>query len=166
MRPPIVASQRSSSALTRPGRRPLVLLAISAVAATAFLFFASRAPAISSPSISTMASKTSTTSAPSPPRFASIDFEVYGKVQGVWFRQHVTDKADEINKTGKKLVGWVRNTKDGSVEGVAQGEPGAVAELEHFVTRVGSPLSRIDRFEVTNRREVDALEFERFERRY
>lgn len=135
----------------------------------------------------TTTSTSATTSAPPPlpppPRFHSIDFEVFGKVQGVYFRQHVTDKADEINARGSSppnenggddskkekrlvVVGWVRNTKQGSVEGVAQGDPQAVAELERFVTRVGSPASRIDRFEVKNRREIDTLEYEVFERRY
>lgn len=86
----------------------------------------------------------------------------------------MTDKADEINararaETGESfpvLVGWVRNTAAGSVEGVAQGSARALAEFEHFVTQVGSPASRIDRFEVRNRRGVEKLEFEKFERRY
>ena len=105
--------------------------------------------------------------------FSSLDFEVFGKVQGVYFRQHVTDKADEINErataeTGAKaLFGWVRNTASGSVEGVAQSASHkALAEFEHFVTKVGSPASRIDGFEVRNRREVERPEFEAFERRY
>ena len=112
---------------------------------------------------------------PPPPSYFSLDFEVFGRVQGVYFRQHVTDKADEINEkaraeTGKLppvLVGWVRNTAAGSVEGVAQSSsPQALAEFEHFVTKVGSPASRIDRFEVRNRRRVEKPEFEKFERRY
>ena len=86
----------------------------------------------------------------------------------------MTDKADEINdraraETGKfpVVVGWVRNTPAGSVEGVAQSSsPRALAEFEHFVTKVGSPASRIDRFEIKNRREVEKLEFANFERRY
>ena len=111
--------------------------------------------------------------------FSSFDFEVFGKVQGVYFRQHVTEKAEEINEkaktqigNGKKgggplLVGWVRNTASGSVEGVAQSSsPRALAEFEYFVTKAGSPASRIDRFEVRNRREVERAEFEAFERRY
>ena len=121
-----------------------------------------------------MGSSTSSGSSLPPAFFSSLDFEVFGKVQGVYFRQHVTDKADEINEkakaeTGEKknvLVGWVRNTAS-TVEGVAQSSsPQALAEFEHFVTKVGSPDSRIDRYEVRNRREVERPEFESFERRY
>lgn len=160
-----------------------MLYAFAGVSAAAFLLLlTARKPAFSP----TMGSKTSNSAVPpSPPPsspthtpvFSSLDFEVFGKVQGVYFRQHVTDKADEINakfaKAGAEnqkediLVGWVRNTAGGSVEGVAQSASAeALREFEHFVTKVGSPASRIDRFEVKNRREVERLEFQVFQRRY
>jgi acylphosphatase len=135
-----------------------------------------------------MIGSTSTSTTPTPPAasiasaaasappaaFSSFDFEVFGKVQGVYFRQHVTDKADEINDESKAqnggkgvLFGFVRNTAAGSVEGVAQSSSRQVLdEFEHFVTKVGSPASRIDRFEVRNRRAVPRPEFENFERKY
>lgn len=159
-----------------------MLYAFAGVSAAALLLLlTSRKPSFS---LSTMASNVSTstsaTKVPSPPAknnvFSSLDFEVFGKVQGVYFRQHVTDKADEINErvkaeTGEQkdiLVGFVRNTQRGSVEGVAQSSSAAALdEFERFVTKAGSPASRIDRFEVRNRREVgERPEFEVFERRY
>lgn len=184
---PVVAARRplSSSSLvtsggtaTRHRRRPVLLALASGVSAAALLLLVTRkwetmgstSTGRSSPPVA------AATSPPPPPHsLSSFDFEVFGKVQGVYFRQHVTDKADEINEkaraeTGKSspvLVGWVRNTAAGSVEGVAQSSsPATLAEFEHFVTQVGSPASRIDRFEVRNRRGVERLEFEKFERRY
>ena len=46
---------------------------------------------------------------------------ISGKVQGVFFRYEASEKAKELG-----LFGWVRNTKDGSVEALAQGEEKAL----------------------------------------
>ncbi|OYT27502.1 MAG: acylphosphatase [Candidatus Altiarchaeales archaeon ex4484_96] len=42
---------------------------------------------------------------------------VSGRVQGVFYRANTRDKARELG-----LTGWVRNTSDGRVEAVFQGE--------------------------------------------
>ncbi len=52
--------------------------------------------------------------------------KISGKVQGVFFR---SEACEEARKLG--LKGWVRNTKDGGVEVVVQGEE---ERLEHFIT--------------------------------
>lgn len=44
--------------------------------------------------------------------YISVDFEVFGKVQKVFFRKHTKNKADELG-----LVGWVKNTKQDTVIG-------------------------------------------------
>jgi acylphosphatase len=49
---------------------------------------------------------------------------VKGRVQGVGFRSFVMDKADELN-----LTGWVRNTRQGNVEVLAEGPQFALEEL-------------------------------------
>jgi hypothetical protein len=46
----------------------------------------------------------------------SVDFEVFGVVQGVFFRAYTQRKAQSLG-----LVGWVKNTNQGSVKGVIQG---------------------------------------------
>ena len=46
----------------------------------------------------------------------SVDFEVLGVVQGVFFRAYTERKAQSLG-----LVGWVKNTNQGSVKGVIQG---------------------------------------------
>ncbi len=47
---------------------------------------------------------------------ASVDLKIYGKVQGVFFRQSVKVEADKLS-----LVGWTRNDSDGTVEVLAVG---------------------------------------------
>ena len=47
----------------------------------------------------------------------SVDYEVYGKVQGVFFRKYTAAEAKKL-----KLVGWVMNTESGTVKGQMQGK--------------------------------------------
>jgi acylphosphatase len=55
---------------------------------------------------------------------------VSGRVQGVFFRDSVRRRAETAGVTG-----WVRNTAEGTVEAVFEGEPAAVAELVEFCRR-------------------------------
>ena len=45
-----------------------------------------------------------------------IKYEVFGKVQGVFFRKYTKKEADKLG-----LSGWVMNTDNGTVVGVAEG---------------------------------------------
>lgn len=49
---------------------------------------------------------------------------VRGRVQGVWFRDSCRREAEAAGVTG-----WVRNTLDGDVEAVFEGEPDAVERV-------------------------------------
>ena len=49
---------------------------------------------------------------------------IIGKVQGVYYRQNTADKAQELN-----VQGWIRNLKDGRVEGVFEGEKANIDKL-------------------------------------
>ena len=49
----------------------------------------------------------------------SVHFEVYGKVQGVFFRKYTQARAEELN-----LRGWIRNTSRRTVEGDIEGLSG------------------------------------------
>jgi acylphosphatase len=55
---------------------------------------------------------------------------VSGRVQGVFFRDTTRQRAEVAG-----VAGWVRNTPDGTVEAVFEGEPGAVDELVEFCRR-------------------------------
>jgi acylphosphatase len=47
----------------------------------------------------------------------SADFEVYGRVQGVFFRASTVEKANALG-----VVGWIMNTHYGTVKGMIQSE--------------------------------------------
>ncbi|XP_015720586.1 acylphosphatase-1 [Coturnix japonica] len=83
----------------------------------------------------------------------SVDYEVWGRVQGVFFRKYTQSEAKRLG-----LVGWVQNTRHGTVQGQAQGPAGSVRELQHWLRNVGSPQSRISRAEFTNEKHITALE--------
>jgi acylphosphatase len=52
----------------------------------------------------------------------------HGLVQGVFFRDTVRRLAQQ-----HRVAGWVRNTPDGTVEAVFEGEPEAVERLVAFM---------------------------------
>jgi acylphosphatase len=53
-----------------------------------------------------------------------VHVRIFGKVQGVWYRASTKQKADELG-----IVGWVRNTDDGCVEAVFEGEKAKIDEM-------------------------------------
>jgi acylphosphatase len=55
-----------------------------------------------------------------------VHIKVHGRVQGVFFRAYTQEEATRLG-----LKGWVRNTHDGCVEAVAEGDRKA---LESFVS--------------------------------
>jgi acylphosphatase len=68
---------------------------------------------------------------------------VSGRVQGVFFRDSVRRLAAE-----QGVAGWVRNTWDGTVEAVFEGEPDAVERLVEFC-REGPSGARVEDVEVS-----------------
>ncbi|XP_026786104.1 acylphosphatase-2 isoform X1 [Pangasianodon hypophthalmus] len=109
-------------------------------------------------------------------KYASVDFEVFGDVQGVCFRMcvevceclsaHVTVQYTEDQAKKLGVNGWVKNTRQGTVIGQVQGPPEKVSEMKHWLRYVGSPSSRIDRAEFTNERDISKLEVRGFGTRY
>lgn len=67
---------------------------------------------------------------------------VYGRVQGVFFREFARAEALRLG-----LAGWVRNRSDGTVEAVIEGEPDAVASFVEACRR-GPPTSSVSEVEV------------------
>ncbi|KAL8184112.1 UNVERIFIED_CONTAM: Acylphosphatase-2 [Gekko kuhli] len=95
------------------------------------------------------------------PRLWAVDYEVYGDVQGVFFRKYTEEQ-------GKKLgvVGWVKNTAQGTVTGQVQGSKEKVEIMKNWLRSVGSPMSRIDQAVFSNEREISSLEFQSFTTKY
>ncbi len=72
---------------------------------------------------------------------ASVRITVYGLVQGVYFRAFVARRARELD-----LTGYVRNTREGTVEVYAEGERKQVKNLIDHI-RIGPTAARVDRVE-------------------
>jgi acylphosphatase len=63
---------------------------------------------------------------------------VFGRVQGVFFRQASVNQARTLG-----VGGWVRNTRDGSVEAHIQGDPDAVEKMVQWM-RHGPSQARVE----------------------
>jgi acylphosphatase len=53
-----------------------------------------------------------------------MHLHISGYVQGVFYRMHTQQTANSMG-----LVGWVRNSEDGGVEVVAEGDPEKLSKL-------------------------------------
>jgi acylphosphatase len=69
---------------------------------------------------------------------------VRGLVQGVFFRDSVRRRAATAG-----MSGWVRNTRDGAVEAVFEGDPDGVSQLVAYCHE-GPRGARVDAVEVTD----------------
>jgi acylphosphatase len=79
------------------------------------------------------------------PEYPSMDMghvlaevHVYGRVQGVFFRQFTKNTAQELG-----IAGYARNLPDGCVQVLAEGPKQSVEILLQRL-RVGPPMSRVD----------------------
>jgi len=67
-----------------------------------------------------------------------------GKVQGVGYRQYVSDCAHQLG-----LHGAVQNMRDGSVHIIAEGPPAAVEDFIRLVWARGETLIHVENLQVT-----------------
>ena len=79
---------------------------------------------------------------------------ISGRVQGVWFRASTRDKAEQLG-----LTGWVKNTADGCVEAVFEGEEERIEEMINWCHQ-GPPLAEIVNIEV--KKQTPTNYFDRF----
>jgi acylphosphatase len=63
---------------------------------------------------------------------------VFGRVQGVFFRQWAVNQARTLG-----VSGWVHNARDGSVEAHLEGGEEAVAKMVEWM-RQGPPKARVE----------------------
>ncbi|CAG4974999.1 unnamed protein product [Parnassius apollo] len=87
----------------------------------------------------------------------SVDFEVFGRVQGVFFRKYTKQQADKLG-----LRGWCMNTSKGTVQGQIQGPSDNVESMMQWLRSTGSPSSQIEKAEFKNEKEVSEYSFNDF----
>ncbi len=71
-----------------------------------------------------------------------VEIEVSGKVQGVFFRDGLRQKAEELG-----LTGWVQNEPSGSVRVVAEGDELGLQKLIEW-SRLGTEQARVEKIKV------------------
>jgi len=76
------------------------------------------------------------------PTMVRAHIYISGRVQGVFFRAHMREKA-----LREGVKGWVRNLPDGRVEAVLEGTEDAVKKVIEWSKR-GPPLARVDKVDV------------------
>ncbi len=69
-------------------------------------------------------------------------FLVFGRVQGVFFRDHTQKWASSLD-----LTGWVRNLRAGQVEVLAEGDKEKIEELINRLKQ-GPPLAQVEKVDV------------------
>lgn len=86
--------------------------------------------------------KKSNSEEPNPTDVVALHARVKGRVQGVGFRYFVITSASAL-----ELTGWVRNTYDGDVEVLAEGER---SQLERLLNRLrsGPPVAFVSDVEI------------------
>jgi acylphosphatase len=67
---------------------------------------------------------------------------ISGRVQGVFFRESMRLRAEQLNVTG-----WVRNCADGTVEAVAQGDAFEVGRLIEWAQR-GTDSAKVEKVDI------------------
>jgi len=68
---------------------------------------------------------------------------VHGRVQGVFFRDSLRRLAER-----ERVSGWARNTSEGTVEAVFEGEPDDVERLVSFA-KIGPPDAIVEAVNVS-----------------
>ena len=88
-----------------------------------------------------------------------MQFQVNGKVQGVFFRKYTQAEAQKLGVTG-----WCENTLDGEgVRGEIEGEEGAISKMQSWLTKKGSPKSKILKTEFKKIEKSEKRKFAGFE---
>ncbi len=71
----------------------------------------------------------------------TLHLHIYGRVQGVWFRESMRQEAERLG-----ITGWVQNCAEGSVEAVIAGDEAAVSAMLDWC-HTGPSKARVEKVE-------------------
>ena len=86
-----------------------------------------------------------------------LEFEVFGRVQGVFFRKYTQQRAKSLG-----VRGWIRNTEKNTVQGEIEGTTDILENMKNWLSTEGSPSSRIERAVFKNDREIHEYSYSGF----
>ncbi|EDW97409.2 acylphosphatase-2 [Drosophila yakuba] len=87
----------------------------------------------------------------------ACNFEVFGRVQGVFFRKYTEQEAKRLG-----VRGWCMNTRDETVKGQLEAPLAELNEMKHWLQSKGSPSSKISKAEFSPAQEIEAYTFTSF----
>ncbi|KAG7306223.1 hypothetical protein JYU34_008826 [Plutella xylostella] len=96
-----------------------------------------------------------------PNQLLSVEFEVFGQVQGCNFIKYCKELAEMLG-----LGGWVKNSKSGTIVGKMQGLKGPLDHMIDWLQTTGSPGCKIERCELTNWQHLARLDYNTFSIRF
>ncbi|XP_022220921.1 acylphosphatase-2 [Drosophila obscura] len=94
-------------------------------------------------------------------QLVTLDFEVYGHVQGLNLTK---DTRDRCTKAG--ITGWVKNSKQGTIVGKMQGPKDEVDKMITWLSTEGSPGCEIQRCDLRNQSNLNRLDYKDFAIRF
>ena len=77
---------------------------------------------------------------------------ISGRVQGVWFRASTKQQAEKLG-----LTGWVKNTDNGQVEAVFEGEDEKLDEIINWCHK-GPSLSKVEKVDIKKQKPTNAFD--------
>lgn len=87
-----------------------------------------------------------------------VNVIISGRVQGVWFRAGTKQKADQLG-----LTGWVKNSSDGCVEAVFEGDEKTIQEMLEWC-HIGPSYAKVKDVKITKQSPLN--DFNDFSIRY
>ena len=84
----------------------------------------------------------------------TIHLLIKGKVQGVFYRATAKKVADKL-----KLTGWIKNTKDDTVEATISGDKDKLQEFINW-TKAGPEKAKVEDVIINDKPETTFTEFE------
>ncbi|XP_063627993.1 acylphosphatase-2-like [Cydia splendana] len=96
-----------------------------------------------------------------PSQLYSTEFEVFGQVQGCYFTKYCKEIAETIG-----IVGWVKNSKQGTIVGKIQGVKPLMDQMIEWLSTVGSPGCKIQKCDLTNSQQLARLDYHDFTIRF
>ncbi|MBN2603301.1 MAG: acylphosphatase [Candidatus Thermoplasmatota archaeon] len=89
---------------------------------------------------------------------SKVQVIISGRVQGVWFRANTKNKAEQLG-----ITGWVRNTNNGKVEALFEGEDEVLEKMLKWCNH-GPPMAEVT--DVKVKRNPDTDEHDSFSIKY
>jgi len=82
---------------------------------------------------------------PSENSLISVEYEVFGQVQGLGFPKFAKEQAEMLG-----LGGWVKNTRQGTIAGRLEGPRNRLGHMIQWLGKQGPPGCTIEKLELRN----------------